>query len=480
MSFSSINTNIPSLRAQRFVQTVNETSQKNLERLSSGLKINRAADGPAAMVASEKMRGQISSLNQAIENSEISISLTQTTEGALTEINRVLSNMRQLAVHASNVGVNDEQMLAADQAELENSLKMIERVAKDTQFGTKALLDGSKGGNGVATGENLQFVSAEDRTKDSPAQGYSVKVTRAASQASRVGSAELTQEMINAGEIITLDEGGRTVELKTDESMTFETVYNELQSRIEQGGLNLEVFRAGEGNRLAVRHRDYGSEAKFTASSSSAGVLSAGANVPFHVNNGRDVVGEINGEEAIGTGQLLQGREDNANTAGLTVRYTGELAPAGGIAGKVVISQNSLTFQIGANQQSATLSLRDMKPTALATGMNNASDYKSLADLNLTTFQGSQDAIRLIDKAIQETSMFRAHIGAFQTNTLESNLNYLRVASENMTASESVIRDADFAKEMADFTRNQILQQSAMSMLAQANQQPLSVMSLLN
>ena len=84
-------------------------------------------------------------MNQAIENSEVSISLAQTTEGALTEINRVLVNMRQLAVHASNVGVNDPQMMEADQAELRNSIEMIERVAKDTQFGTKALLDGSKG-----------------------------------------------------------------------------------------------------------------------------------------------------------------------------------------------------------------------------------------------------------------------------------------------------------------------------------------------
>ena len=177
MTLPRINTNIPAMRAHRSLLTVNEAGQKNMERLASGLRINRAADSPASLVVSERMRGQISSLNQAIENSEVSISLAQTTEGALTEINRVLVNMRQLAVHASNVGVNDPQMMEADQAELRNSIEMIERVAKDTQFGTKALLDGSKGANGVATGNGLYFVAAGEDTKSSPTQGYEITIT---------------------------------------------------------------------------------------------------------------------------------------------------------------------------------------------------------------------------------------------------------------------------------------------------------------
>ena len=197
MTLPRINTNIPAMRAHRSLITVNEAGQKNMERLASGLRINRAADSPASLVISERMRSQISSLNQAIENSEVSVSLAQTTEGALTEINRVLVNMRQLAVHASNVGVNDPQMMEADQAELRNSIEMIERVAKDTQFGTKALLDGSKGANGVATGNGLYFVAAGENTKSSPTQGYEVTITRAASQATRTGTTALTLSLIH-------------------------------------------------------------------------------------------------------------------------------------------------------------------------------------------------------------------------------------------------------------------------------------------
>ena len=480
MTLPRINTNIPAMRAYRSLITVNEAGQKNMERLASGLRINRAADSPASLVVSERMRGQISSLNQAIENSEVSISLAQTTEGALSEINRVLTNMRQLAVHASNIGVNDPKMMEADQAELRNSIEMIERVAKDTQFGTKALLDGSKGANGAATGDGLYFVSASEETKSSPTQGYEVRVTRAASKATRTGTAALTQDMIDAGEVLTLAEGGRTVQMQTDKSMTVKTVFNDLQRQVNDAGLNLELS-VDESGIPTVRHQDYGSRATFTVASSSGGVLSEVANVPFHVDNGRDVVGEINGEEALGEGQLLKGRDGNSNTARLTIRYAGEMAPSGEVAGSVTVTQNSLIFQIGPNEeQTSTLSLRDMKPTSLANGISNESNYRSLADLNLTSFQGAQDAIRLIDKAIDETTSFRAGIGAFQNHTLESNLSYLRIAAENVTASESLIRDADFAKEMADFTRNQIVQQSAVSMLAQANNHPRSILALLN
>ena len=203
--------------------------------------------------------------------------------------------------------------------------------------------------------------------------------------------------------------------------------------------------------------------------------------MPAHINNGRDVAGELNGEEALGDGQFLRGRDGNSNTAGLTVRYAREVAPSGEVAGNVTVTQNSLIFQIGPNEeQTRKLSLRDMKPTSLANGISNESSYRSLADLDLTSFKGAQDSIRLIDKAIDETTSFRAGIGAFQAHTLESNLSYLRIAAENVSASESLIRDADFAKEMTDFTRNQIVQQSAVSMLAQANNHPRSVLALLN
>jgi flagellin len=472
-----VNNNITAITAHRNLQQVSADTSKNLQRLASGLKVNQAADGPATLVVSEQIRAQIAGVDQAIENTESSISMVQVAEASLGEVNKLLTGMRQLAVHASNAGVNDSAMLDADQAEFENALKSIDRIAGNTQFGTKKLLDGSTGASGVANGDNLQFVSASVATKGSPVGGYRVDIQQAATKANLKGSVALTQEMVNAGETLTITEGGRSVQFKTTEGDTVESTFNKLQQRIDEAGMNVEV--ESEGGVFKLEHREYGSAHSFTASSSTAGILSPQANVFVEANQGSDVRGSINGEEAIGQGQLLTGRKENQNTAELAVRYTGEAATPT-FAGTITVTQNSLNYQIGGNQgQTAAVSLRNMSSNALGTGVANESDFGSLRDVDLRNLQGAQDALLIIDQAISQTSTTRADLGAFQKNTLETNLNSLRVSSENLTASESVIRDADMAKEMASFTRNQILTQSATAMLAQANSQQRNVLSLL-
>ena len=140
-----VNTNIPAINTHRNL-TINNTAQaKSMERLSSGLKINQGADGPASLVISERLRAQTAGLKQAMDNSEAGISLVQTAEAALDEVSSALINARQLAVHAANEAVNDEFMLRADQQEIDNILSTVNRIARNTQFGSKTLLDGSKG-----------------------------------------------------------------------------------------------------------------------------------------------------------------------------------------------------------------------------------------------------------------------------------------------------------------------------------------------
>ena len=474
-----VNTNVAALNAHRNVQKVNADSVKNLERLSSGMRINTAADGPANLVVSEIMRSQISGLKQAVENSENGVSMVQTAEGALSEVNRLLTNMRQLAVHASNVGVNDERMVAADQSEFANSVKSINRIATNTQFGDKQLLDGSRGANGVANGAGLQFVAASPNTKTSPTKGYEVAITQAATRAQMEGGTALDQDIIDAGESLTVTENGRTIQFSTKEGDTVESTINELKRQIRDANLKVEVLdESFDDGILRLRNIEYGSQSTFSVSSSTPGVLSTRANVTDQAAPGQDVSGTINGEEAIGDGQILAGRSGNQNTEGLKVRYTGEEASEE--AGTVTVLQNSLIFQTGSNAgQTVSVSLRDMKASSLGTGVANKSGFLSLEDIDLQNFQGAQDAIQIIDKAINDTTSTRGELGALQKNTLESNISTLRIAVENMVASESVIRDADMAQEMAAFTRNQILQQSSMSVLAHANQNARNVISLL-
>ena len=160
-----INQNIAGLNAQRQLQNNSDALEGSLEKLSSGMRINRASDSPANLIISEQMRAQIAGLKQAVDNSETAVGMVQTTEAAMVEVSNLLVNMRQLAIHAANEGVNDENMLEADQLELENALNTVDRITANAQFGKKKLLDGSTGANGVGIGEGLQFVQAAPETR---------------------------------------------------------------------------------------------------------------------------------------------------------------------------------------------------------------------------------------------------------------------------------------------------------------------------
>jgi len=458
-----------------------------MEKLSSGLKINRAADSPAQLQISENLRAQGAGLRQAIDNSEMAVSLMQTAEGALEEVSRALVQARQLAVHAGNEGANDQSMLQADQSEINNILEQVNRIATSTQYGHNYLLDGSRAGNGVTTGEYLEFVEGGTEAHSSSVGGYDIEINNAATRATHSGTVGLSQGLIDAGEQVTISEGGRTVNFKTEKGKTVEQTLNDLESAINDAGLKIDLMRefppatsSGAPQAITLRHKEFGSEHTFQAASNTAGLVSSVSNKSETITNGTDVSGEINGEEASGRGQILTGSIGADTVEGIKIRYTGETAPLGGNAGTVTFSQNSLTFQVGgeANQFTA-FSLRSMKAADLGRGHVNESGFESLNQVQMLSAEEATDAIAVIDKAIEEVNSNRGEMGAFQKNNLESNLNYLRIAHENTVSSDSVVRDADMAEEMANFTRDQIMMEASTAMLAQANQSSMSVMKLL-
>ena len=482
-----INHNTSSLNSLRNVIQNTNAQSKTMEKLSSGLKINRGADGPAQLQISENLRAQTAGLSQAIDNSEMAVSLMQTAEAALDEVSRALIQARQVAVHAGNEGVNDQNMLEADQQEIENILEQINRIAGSTSYGHNILLDGSRAGNGVTTGDNLEFIGAGTEAHSSGPGGYGILIRTAATRAIHSGSVALNQAIIDAGEQITVSEGGRTVNFRTEKGKTVEQTLNDLSVAIEEAGLNLDLIRpyppatsSHAPQAITFRHKEFGSDHSFEVASNTAGLVSAVGNVNFVVKNGLDVIGEIGGEETIGKGQVLTGAPGAETTEGIQIRYTGETAPPGGRAGTVTFSQNSLTFQIGANpNQFSEFSLKSMKTVDLGRGELNDSNFDSLSKIQVLNAEQAQDAIRVIDKAIKDVNTNRGAMGAFQKNNLESNLNYLRIAHENAVSSESVIRDADIAEEMAKFTRDQIMVEASTAMLAQANQNSMTVLKLL-
>ena len=170
----TVQNNIASMNAQHQLARTTGALEKSLERLSSGLRINKAADDPAGLVISEQQRAQIVGLSQAIENSQRGVTLVQTAEGALTEINSILLKLRELALDSANTGANDTSAMAANQDEVDNAIETINRIANYTQFGTKTLLDGTAGMTGTMDDTDVTFV----RATSAAAAGTYAKIAR--------------------------------------------------------------------------------------------------------------------------------------------------------------------------------------------------------------------------------------------------------------------------------------------------------------
>ena len=204
-----------------------------------------------------------------------------------------------------------------------------------------------------------------------------------------------------------------------------------------------------------------------------------------HLLNGSEeaeISAESTGDPAEAAAEAAQTNEDE--NADDTAKAKESIETAQAVADAAGVEPGSLTkslaFQVGANKgQMVSVNLPNVATNRLALGVDNSSGFNSLADLDVTTGQGAQDAMSVIDKAVEEIAVARGDLGAFQKNTLESNLTSLRIHTENLVAAESTIRDADMAIELAAFTRNQIMTQSATAQLAQANAMPKNVMALL-
>ncbi|MCZ6557468.1 MAG: flagellin [SAR324 cluster bacterium] len=480
-----INHNVSAINTQRNLLQVDKQLKTSLEHLSSGERIVRAADGPADLMISEQMRAQIASVEQAIRNSETSVSMVQTTEAALNEVNRALISIRQRAIHAANTGANDENMLAADQLEVTNTLESLDRIALFSQFGTKTLLDGSNGVNGVAAGADLTFVSATEDTRGSPAEGYEVIIKQAATRAFVVAEEALTQEIIDSEVELTLQESGKVATYTTNIGDDPRVVMRQLQTAIDKNGLQLDVIIDEFGdpdfdNKLIVVHREYGSEPTFTAISTVAGVLARDVERPMVAELGNDVVGTINDQLAFGRGRILTGAP-GTEADGLRLLYEGDTPedPETPV-GRVSVDQNSLIFQVGPNAgQRVSVSLQSVNPRTIGLNVPNDSGFKNLSQVDVRTAQGAQDTIALTDKAIDDVNIVRATLGAIQKNALEANIRSINVSREELISSESVLRDADMAVEISGLTRNQIVLQSGMAMLGQANQSSRNVLNLL-
>lgn len=380
----SIVNNVPSLTAQHSLDRTAAKLSKSLERLSSGLKINRGVDGPAALVISEQQRAQIAGLQAAIDNSKKAVSLVQTGEGALSEINTLLNKIRSLAVDSSNTGVNDANSLSANQAEINNALESIDRIAGYTQFGTKKLFDGSAGFAGTTSDPGVSFLKA---TASAPIGISAVVVTTAGSRASVLGSNALGT--LAANETLTIN--GVTVQLATGDDIT--STVNKINNFSSQTGVTASNNGSGF---LQLRTSGFGSTASLTVQSSlSAGANTTGIGTTAIAASGTDIQGTIAGASGVGNGNVLTA---NGVSLSFGLAAGSTTTTVTGALGNVSITDNFLNFQIGANAgQTVKLSFDNLSTKSLGIGANGAGT-PNLSSIDVRSFVGAQDAIRVVDR----------------------------------------------------------------------------------
>ena len=465
--------NVGALNARNNLTRSSSALNKSIERLSSGFKVNRGADGPAALVISEKQRAQIAGLRTAIDNTEKAVAVVQTAEGALNEINSILVKVRSLALDSANAGVNDDDAFAANQAEISNALDTINRISRNTQFGEKRLLDGSAGITGTPDDADVTFLKASGKTS---AGSYAIEVTAQAERATVTAGTAQTGDLV-ADETLTIN--GTSIQLNAGLSQA--AVISRINEFTGQTGVVAEDDPNAAGQ-TRLRSIEFGANAKIEViSDTAAGGTTSGFGNALSQDIGKNIEGTIDGVVASGNGNVL--KSVSGASTGLTVSLaeldTDKVLSVGSTQGNVAVQNNSLVFQIGANQnQTASLAISSVAADGLGLAVSG-SRFASLNEIDVTSAEKSQEALAVIDASIDELSNIRGELGAFQSNTLESIANNMRTTLENTVNAESVIRDTDFAEEISRFTNNQILVQAGTSVLSSANQTTQSILSLL-
>ena len=505
--------NIAALNSYRNLTGNNSAVSKNLEKLSSGYRINRAGDDAAGLAISEKMRAQITGLNTAQKNAQDGVSLVQTAEGAMTEVHSMLNRMVELADQSANGTYADEVDRENLQKEISSLKEEINRIADSTNFNGINLLDGS-----LATGKLPTFTGLDGLTKtDIAATGNKTDLT--------MGTATITQDKTYSMTFNYTDANGaakeKTITLTAKDDQTLVDANGNIYKTTQTNATAEEMAKAFAGalsadseigdqftvtadrGKLSFTSKATGSTGgskvlsattKFdTAESTLTATQKAGedAKVEYDFSTmPKDKVFTVNGEKFVfaTAGKQFDSDVNVLEIAGANPKDTEVGQMAGMIANKLGLSDDQvkdngqkITFSASAGNGGLTLQIGDtadkFNQMTVSVGDMHA-DALGIADIDISTQAGAKAAVDKIKSAINSVSSTRGDLGAIQ-NRLEHTINNLSVSAENMTAAESRIRDVDMANEMMAYTKNNILVQSSQAMLAQANQLPQGVLQLL-
>ncbi len=516
-----INNNIMALNTQRQLTINNTGTSKSLEKLSSGYRINRAGDDAAGLAISEKMRAQIRGLTQASRNAQDGISLVQAAEGALTETHAILQRMRELAVQSStdtNTGIDRGEI----QKEIDQLAKEITRISNTTEFNTQKLLNGGINDTGIGSlkfhvGANQgQDISLSIAAMDAKSLGVSRDVatggTVDAAVAGKINSSKLSgsdygEGIINGAELTfdytaaVVGSGASPADAITDTGNSGFTF-----AFTNGAALNDYTIKLGTTDAATATSVDVDTTAKTITINGdfSADDLVAAGDLQTAINNalsgkGISITVTVTGNsKSSATGDIgtISNGADTQTASPATLQIISNKGHSQTLtinpdATSIDIKDGAfkgLSFDMKATESLKTIDETDDKLTLTVTtavaakanfsGKTKIADAVAEAGIDVSTQSAASSAVSTIQNAIETVSAERSKLGALQ-NRLEHTIKNLDTSAENLQASESRIRDVDMAKEMMEFTKQNILMQAATAMLAQANMAPQTVLKLL-
>ncbi|MFN3792520.1 flagellin [Massilia sp.] len=479
---SVINTNVASLNSQRNLSTSQASLNTSIQRLSSGLRINSAKDDAAGLAISDRMNSQIKGMTQATRNANDGVSMAQTAEGALSSSGDILQRIRELAVQSSNSSnsANDRKALQTEVTQLTSELN---RIANTTEFNGQKLLDGSMGTANFQVGANAgQLISMGGANFNTSTYGNNT--TDVAAKGAVTGASN----GVVAGTVtINGSQGSKGVDV--DANATAKATVAKINN--VSGDTGVTATAKTDANLALVAGKSYTLELasdnasavtiSFSVSTDDAnghaGAISAfnaqsaktGVTASYDATNGGIKLSHADGNDI----KLRDATTGNAATDAEIATYdtdgsVGTAVATNGATGATAMGKITLNSDKSFSVADATTTMN----------LGGASALKSVANLDISTFDGAQAAIKTADAALSAVNSQRAEYGALQSR-FESAISNLSSSTENLSASRSRIVDTDFAAETAKMTRGQILQQAGTSMLAQANSLPNGVLSLL-
>ena len=474
--------NLQAMNANRMLNITTGSQSKSAEKLSSGYRINRAADDAAGLSISEKMRKQIRGLDQASTNAEDGVSAVQTAEGALTEVHSMLQRMNELAVQASN-GTNSKTDRDAIQSEIDQLTTEIDRVAETTKFNESYLLKGD----------------ADGATKDVYMKGHDAGLKGSLTDGATTATFKVAAGALDSGKKVTI--GGKEYTIGSTDAAVKDLIKSpanagDPKNKVTIDGTDYEIDNGGKiykaGSATALTKKDLGGTAAGDADLNDfKALVKAGAKVSI---DGKDYAimkdeNTDNVDDADSSIISATKAVELMTTELTTANNIGATKTAATIAAGTYASDTGIEFTITKGTAEVAEKLNFNLHVGSDADMTNKinvnietmnSSYLGIKGLNVTDETGvsATYAVDAIADALQKVSDQRSSLGAVQ-NRLEHTIANLDNVVENTTSAESRIRDVDMAEEMVEYSKNNILAQAGQSMLAQANQATQGVLSLL-